>query len=246
MNVWFFFAIAYAFIVAFSVVGDFILGLPRHTKFAQYLVALSDSTIHGFIGASSYLMVASILLFNYEKIDMKMVTLDVVICGLMAFLIDTDHILMAGSFNIDVSCFIVFAENNRMTTIPGHNPSDSTTILSQHHIDGDSIVCVDSARFCRFGRLAQSFAVSTGNTLVGRCLDSPFSRCDQTRIQFVASSVQVNASFAFLYVLHDNCCSTLVDCSSHEMFEFAVLPTSKNTVYSHRLACYCLKLLVIS
>lgn len=85
-------------IVAIGYFGDRLLTLKR-TPWNSYLIAVSDTLIHGVIGLFSWLLICAI---KEQPICEYMVLSEAFLCGLTASAIDLDHVIAARSFDIKV------------------------------------------------------------------------------------------------------------------------------------------------
>jgi len=84
-------------IVFISLIGDQLLTIKRNAINA-YIIALSDTLIHGFIGFFSWLLV---YISKGHPVCEHIVLMESFICGLTASAIDLDHVLAARSFDLN-------------------------------------------------------------------------------------------------------------------------------------------------
>jgi len=87
-------------VIAISLIGDHLLTIKR-TPFNSYLIAFSDTLIHGFIAFFSWLLV---YVSKGQPICEYVIIMGSIICGLTASAIDVDHVIAARSFDLrDIS-----------------------------------------------------------------------------------------------------------------------------------------------
>ena len=106
----------YCLILLSSVIGDYILHLPRNSATISYVIALSDTAVHGSIGAISWSMVIVLKLgtSSLSRYIHWTIVRDIVLCGLFSSMIDFDHVIAAKGFSIKVriSLWTIILTNN--------------------------------------------------------------------------------------------------------------------------------------
>lgn len=101
-----FYLALYSLIVGISLLGDYLLKLPRKTTIIQYVIALTDTSIHGFIGATSWAQLVVHQLANttapLSAYFQYAILRDVFLTALLSSAIDLDHVIAARSVSIKV------------------------------------------------------------------------------------------------------------------------------------------------
>lgn len=100
--------VLYSLIVGISLLGDYLLKLPRKTTIIQYVIALADTSIHGFIGATSWAQLVVHQLANTTTTTplsayfQYAILRDVFLTAFLSSAIDLDHVIAARSVSIKV------------------------------------------------------------------------------------------------------------------------------------------------
>ncbi|XP_046918599.2 transmembrane protein 267 [Dermatophagoides farinae] len=94
----------YLLIILFSLLGDFILKLPRPNTLFMYLVAITDTLIHGIHAFFTWLMLTMLKIRTNNNplyfCDTTLIVHDILITMIISISIDFDHIIVAKSFSI--------------------------------------------------------------------------------------------------------------------------------------------------
>ncbi|KAJ6215782.1 hypothetical protein RDWZM_010282 [Blomia tropicalis] len=115
-----------------SLIGDYLLTLTGNrsmSNWQRYEIAFADSTIHGTIASLSWTMFIIVHAFSWNQFMFKHINIDrlwnivtdIIICGMMATMIDLDHIVAAHSISIKVI--------KNITTLTRRPPLHNTTLM---------------------------------------------------------------------------------------------------------------------
>lgn len=101
----------YLLIIFFSLLGDYIIALPRPNTLIMYLVAIADTLIHGLHAFLTWFMLILLKIRTSHSLyfcDTKLIVYDILTSSIISILIDFDHVIVAKSFSIHVSMIFCF------------------------------------------------------------------------------------------------------------------------------------------
>ncbi|KAH9418004.1 hypothetical protein DERP_008260 [Dermatophagoides pteronyssinus] len=93
----------YLLIIFFSLLGDYIIALPRPNTLIMYLVAIADTLIHGLHAFLTWFMLILLKIRTSHSLyfcDTKLIVYDILTSSIISILIDFDHVIVAKSFSI--------------------------------------------------------------------------------------------------------------------------------------------------
>ncbi|OTF69001.1 hypothetical protein BLA29_009326, partial [Euroglyphus maynei] len=99
----FYYLSIYLLIIFFSLLGDYVLTISKTNTLLMYLVAITDTLIHGSHAFFTWLMLILLKLRTNHSLyfcDTRLIVYDILIALLISISIDFDHIIVAKSFSI--------------------------------------------------------------------------------------------------------------------------------------------------